>query len=86
MFRLGVHDDTKVNSAVTFARGEDWLDGELHQPGRRSRSFDHLRRAFAQTTRLKAVNTDGTLPHRDQIDPSRPQIARLIDWATRIKR
>ena len=86
MSRLGVDDATKVNSAVRFARDQDWLGGELHRPGRRSRSFDHLREAFGRTARVNAVNTDGTPPHRDQDDPSRPQIARLIDWATRIKR
>jgi CheY-like chemotaxis protein len=86
MFRHGIGRATKVNAAVSFARDQEWLGGSLHQTGRRPRSFDRLRRAFGRVGNIHAVNTDGTMPDRAQQDPSRPQIARLLDWATRIKR
>jgi CheY-like chemotaxis protein len=86
MFRHGIGYATKVNDAVSFAREQGWLTGELHESGRRPRSFDRLRSAFARTANVHVVNTDGTTPDRDQQAPSRPQIARLLDWATRAKR
>jgi CheY-like chemotaxis protein len=85
VFRHGVTRATRVNDAVDFARDRGWLAGELARPGRRSRSWDRVRGSFARTSRLNAVNTDGTPPDRDQDEPSRPQIARFLDWATKAK-
>ena len=46
----------------------------------------HLRHQLNETARLEAVNSDGTLPRRDQTLPSLTQFRRVSGWATRLPR
>ncbi len=84
VLRLGVGPSTRVNSAVTAAVENGMI--EL-APGRpvRSRSLARRRHRFNETARLFPLNSDGTVPDRNQTDPSMPQIARFLQWATRSK-
>lgn len=83
MFRLGINDTTRVNDGVAFVKdGSLSVDGPVSP---RSRRWQRLRQTFNEITRLHPVNIDGTLPDRDQRDPSLPQIDRFHRWATRTK-
>jgi len=85
LFNQGVTDDTRVNRAVAYA-AEHELERELADPDRPRRSWLRLRREFNREARLSAVTVDGRRPDRQQVLPSRPQIARFLRWATRVKR
>jgi CheY-like chemotaxis protein len=82
MFRHGVVDATRVNEAVAFLRREGPGPAEA---GPRSRRWLAYRRSFNDAARLNPVNADGTVPDREQHDPSLPQIQRFWEWATRSK-
>lgn len=83
-FRMGIGSQTQVNAFVNKSREFDWLGGDLFRKGRRTRSFDRHRTEAARVGRVHAVNADGTPPDREQDVPGRPQLARLLDWATRV--
>jgi CheY-like chemotaxis protein len=85
LFNQGVTDDTRVNRAVAYA-AEHELERELADPDRPRRAWLRLRREFNREARLSAVTVDGRRPDRQQVLPSRPQIARFLRWATRVKR
>jgi hypothetical protein len=40
---------------------------------------------FNRVARLNPVNADGTIPDRDQDEPSLPQIERFLEWASKSK-
>lgn len=84
LFRLGINPTTRVNRFVTTARELGWLDGQLARPGRRTRRFEREREQASTAGRVHPVNADGTPPDREQSWPGRPQLARLLDWATRV--
>ena len=81
-FRHGVIDSTRVNEAVEFLQREG--DGPA-EASSRSRRWLAYRRSFNDAARLNPVNADGTIPDREQRDPSLPQIQRFREWATRSK-
>jgi len=85
LFRVGITPSTRVNEAIRLA-------GSLASPTppaglgpRRSRAWLRYRSMFNEVARLNPVNADGTVPERDQHDPSLPQIERFLQWATRAK-
>jgi hypothetical protein len=85
LFSQGVTDDTRVNRAVAFAV-DHGLQTEMATGDRPRRSWLRLRREFNSEARLSPVTVDGRPPDRPQRLPSRPQIARFLAWATRVKR
>jgi CheY-like chemotaxis protein len=85
LFNQGVTDETRVNRAVTYA-AEHGLESAMAEEGRPRRSWLRLRREFNREARLSPVTVDGRRPDRPQVLPSRPQIARFLQWATRVKR
>lgn len=85
MFRLGITGDTRVNHAVARAQTGLWTDEHGRTPGPRSRTWHRLRSGFNTVARLSPVNSDGRPPDRDQDAPSKPQIDRFLEWATRSK-
>ncbi len=84
LFRIGIGQSTKVNRFVESARAFGWLGAELSHKGRRPRAFDRQRKEASASAQVHAVNADGTPPDRDQDVPGRPQLAKLLDWATRV--
>jgi DNA-binding NarL/FixJ family response regulator len=84
MLRLGVGRTTRVNQAVAAAV-EGGLVEAVSDRSTGSRSLARRRHSFNQTARLCPMNSDGTVPDRNQTDPSMPQIARFLQWATRTK-
>jgi hypothetical protein len=84
LFSQGVTEETRVNRAVAYA-GEHGLETALAGDGRPRRAWLRLRREFNREARLSPVTVDGRPPDRSQALPSRPQIARFLAWATRIK-
>jgi CheY-like chemotaxis protein len=85
-FRVGVTDHTKVNVAVEYAHNAGWLGGAITRRTKRSRTDDRKRRELRTRSHLNPVNSDGTPPDRNQVDPSRSQIARFLEWATQSRR
>ena len=85
LFSRGVTDETRVNRAVAYA-ADHGLETEMAADGRPRRSWLRLRREFNREARLSPVTVDGRRPDRAQVLPSRPQIARFLAWATRVKR
>jgi CheY-like chemotaxis protein len=81
---LGVNRNTRVNEAVTVAV-QSGLGSEATLRTPRSRTRTRRRREFNQVARLAPMNSDGTVPDRNQSEPSMPQIARFLEWATRSK-
>lgn len=79
LFGQGITDETRVNRAVAFAREQDLA------ARRPRRAWLRLRREFNREVRLTPVTADGRPPDRTQTLPSRPQIARFLAWATRVK-
>jgi CheY-like chemotaxis protein len=84
LFSQGVTDETRVNRAVAYA-AEHGLDAAMADKARPRRSWLRLRREFNREARLSPVTVDGRPPDRSQALPSRPQIARFLAWATRVK-
>lgn len=85
LFSHGVTDETRVNRAVAYATNNR-LEAEMADDDRPRRSWLRLRRDFNREARLSPVTVDGRQPDRSQVLPSRPQIARFLAWATRVKR
>jgi CheY-like chemotaxis protein len=85
LFNQGVTDETRVNRAVTYAAQHE-LEAAMARQDRPRRSWERLRREFNREARLSPATTDGRLPDRRQELPSRPQIVRFLQWATRVKR
>jgi CheY-like chemotaxis protein len=85
LFQHGVTDETRVNRAVAYA-ADHRLEAEMTDRDRPRRAWLRLRREFNREARLSPVTVDGRLPDRPQTLPSRPQIARFLAWATRVKR
>ena len=85
LFNQGVTDETRVNRAVTYAAEND-LQAAMAERDRPRRSWLRLRREFNREARLSPVTVDGRPPDRPQVLPSRPQIVRFLQWATRVKR
>lgn len=89
---LGVTDRSRVDDLVRYAVAED-LDRVLSNSAAkkqgpaspRSRWWNNTRRRLAETGRIEPVNTDGSLPHREQDTPSLTQLRRLYTWATKVK-
>ena len=84
-YRLGVVAATRVGDAVAHARSPIWVDEHGRTPSPRSRAWKRLRDNFNTIARLSPVNTDGRQPDRNQPTPSKPQIDRFLDWATRVR-
>jgi CheY-like chemotaxis protein len=84
LIRLGVSKESRVNAAVDDARASG-LVAAARNPGQRGRTRTRQRQQFNRVARLSAMNSDGTVPDRNQPDPSLPQIRRFLDWATRDK-
>jgi DNA-binding NarL/FixJ family response regulator len=84
-YRLGITSTTRVNSAVRYSTQTGLAPLKGATDGRRSRTWNNYRRSFNRTARLNTVNADGTMPDRDQTDPSLSQIERFLKWATQIK-
>jgi CheY-like chemotaxis protein len=81
LIRLGVGRGSRVNDAVRYAS-----QGANRPAGtQRSRAWNTYRRTFNSVARLQPMNTDGTPPDREQTEPSKTQIERFLDWATRVK-
>lgn len=80
LVRHGVSGATRVNLAVNFAAERALVGGSGG-----SRAQSRARREFNQVARLSPMNRDGLPPNRDQTEPSRVQIHRFLQWATRIK-
>ncbi len=85
LFSQGVTDETRVNRAVAYAASHG-LEAEMAAGDRPRRSWLRVRREFNREARLNPVTVDGRRPDRPQLLPSRPQIARFLAWATRVKR
>ena len=85
LFRVGVTPGTRINDAIRMAGSlaSPTTPGELGS--RRSRAWLRYRATFNEVARLNPVNADGTVPEREQRDPSLPQIERFLQWATRAK-
>ncbi|GAA5067869.1 DNA-binding NarL/FixJ family response regulator [Thermocatellispora tengchongensis] len=81
----GVSRDSRVNAAVRHALAEDLPARIAERRDPRSRSWGRLRREFNRHARLTAMTADGRTPDRPQREPSLPQIARFLAWATRVK-
>jgi CheY-like chemotaxis protein len=86
MFRVGVTPETRVNEAVAHHVEHGWDEGDGAPIGKRSRANARLRQRFQKLARLHVVNADGRPPDRHQDTPSRPQIERFLEWATRSDR
>jgi CheY-like chemotaxis protein len=84
LFSQGVTGDTRVNRAVAYAR-DHGLEAAMAEAGRPRRAWLRLRREFNREARLSPVTVDGRPPDRSQALPSRPQIARFLAWATKVK-
>jgi len=84
LVHLGVGRSSRVNDAVSgaIATGLVTANGA---PTRRGRTRTRQRQQFNRVARLNAMNSDGTVPDRNQSDPSLPQIRRFLEWATRVK-
>jgi hypothetical protein len=85
-YRVGVVRGSRLNAGLDFVREHDLVGRSDRHGGPRSRQWSQLRRQFNQAARLNTVNADGTVPDRDQVDPSYDQIGRFYRWATRAKR
>lgn len=85
LYRHGVNPSTRVNAGVAFAQQEA-LFAPPPGSGRRSRLWERRRESFNAVANLQPINADGTAPDRRQNHPSLPQIARFLEWATRVKR
>ena len=84
LVQLGVSRSSRVNDAVEGAIATGLaLDATAGVP--RGRTRTRQRRQFNDAARLSAMNSDGTVPDRNQPDPSLPQIRRFMAWATRVK-
>lgn len=83
LLRLGVGRTTRVNQAVIEASAQGLFGSAETSYGRRLRS--RRREEFNTVARLTPMNADGTMPNRNQSVPSRPQIDRFLEWATRSK-
>jgi CheY-like chemotaxis protein len=84
LFSQGVTEETRVNRAVAYAT-EHRLESAMGDGARSRRAWLRARREFNREARLSPVTVDGRPPDRSQALPSRPQIARFLAWATRIK-
>jgi CheY-like chemotaxis protein len=84
LIHLGISRESRVNDAVGDAIATG-LVATTRAPGQRGRSRTRQRQQFNRVARLSAMNSDGTLPDRNQADPSLPQIRRFLEWATRDK-
>lgn len=83
MFRLGITPSTRVNEAVAHHRENGWRDGDVPVLNKRSRANLRMRKQFQRLAGLRVVNADGRPPERQREAPSRPQIERFLEWATR---
>jgi CheY-like chemotaxis protein len=84
-FRVGVVPRTRLNEALDFASENNLVDSSARQSSSRSRKWLHMRARFNEIARLNTINAGGTIPDRDQSNPSYDQITRLYRWATRAK-
>jgi CheY-like chemotaxis protein len=84
LFSQGVTEETRVNRAVAYAR-DHGLEAAMAGEGRPRRAWLRIRREFNREARLSPVTIDGRPPDRSQALPSRPQIARFLAWATKVK-
>jgi DNA-binding NtrC family response regulator len=85
MFRAGVTPATRINDAIRLARELEVPLESGSGPVRKSRAWFRYRAKFNEVARLNPVNADGTVPDREQREPSLPQIERFLQWATRSK-
>jgi hypothetical protein len=85
LVRLGIGRSTRVNDAVRFGTEAGLVGRPVSHGGPRSRAWMRLRRAFNDVARLQPTTADGRPTERAE-EPSRPQIARMLDWATRARR
>ncbi len=85
LFRVGVTSATRINDAIRMAGQMPAPTASEGKLSKRSRAWLRYRVAFNEVARLNPVNADGTVPERDQRDPSLPQIERFLQWATRAK-
>jgi CheY-like chemotaxis protein len=85
LFRLGITESTHVNKAVGYANASGLRPAIADRAGQRSRLWHRRRQAFNEIARLHTINGDGTLPDRQQAEPSLPQIERFLNWAARVK-
>lgn len=84
LYRLGIKPASAVNAAVEWASQHGQLGGII-PPGSGRRQVDGLRHRFNRVAQLEPRNHDGALPNRRQDAPSHPQIARFLEWATKVK-
>jgi CheY-like chemotaxis protein len=84
-FRLGVTEYSCVNDAVDYAIRNELEQRLAKRVEPRSRRWLRLRAEFNQIARLTPIKSDGRRPDRTQQEPSLPQIARFIEWATKVK-
>jgi DNA-binding NarL/FixJ family response regulator len=84
-FRLGVTASTRVNEALAFADIAGLRSSLSERAGSRSRAWLRQRKMFNRVARLNPVNADGTIPDREQDEPSLPQIERFLEWASKSK-
>lgn len=89
--QMGITPRTRLNDLVdhveTAGQAEVLADDRAAEnlPSPRSRWWAKVRRDAAHVGAIEAVNSDGTLPRRDQTTPSIAQIRRVYTWATRVK-
>ena len=84
LFSQGVTAETRVNRAVEHAR-DSGLAEALADATQPRRTWLRLRREFNRDARLSPVTVDGRPPDRAQALPSKSQIVRFLEWATRVK-
>ncbi len=84
-FPLGISNSSRVNRGVAYSleHGDGRPQSQLPQP--QSRAWMRWRRDFNRQARLTPATRDGRGPDRHQEVPSLPQIARFLEWATKIK-
>lgn len=81
--RLGVGRASRVNHAVSTAIDTGLMEA-ISERDLPSRALARRRR-FDETARPYPMHSNGTVPDRNQSDPSLPQIAGFLQWATRAK-